>query len=69
MRRCLRKVSAPDRDEIAAGEPQTKSAAFTEARLIAEVEYRAWTDDEKLRHASYKGIRERAGDATILGFS
>ncbi|MDE3795780.1 ATP-dependent DNA ligase [Sinorhizobium meliloti] len=35
-----------------------KGAVFTEPVLIAEVEYRAWTDDGKLRHASFKGIRE-----------
>ncbi|MDX0573808.1 hypothetical protein GOD68_26695 [Sinorhizobium medicae] len=34
--------------------------------VIAEVEYRAWTDDEKLRHASFKGIRERADEATVF---
>ncbi|WP_323130703.1 hypothetical protein [Sinorhizobium medicae] len=34
--------------------------------LVAEVEYRAWTDDGKLRHASFKGIRELADDSTIF---
>ncbi|WP_412549791.1 hypothetical protein [Sinorhizobium meliloti] len=34
--------------------------------LVAEVEYRAWTDDWKLRHASFKGIREREDDATVF---
>ncbi|WP_083541682.1 hypothetical protein [Sinorhizobium americanum] len=28
--------------------------------LIAEIEYRAWTQDGKLRHPSFKGIRERS---------
>ncbi len=42
-----------------------KNAIFTEPLLVAEVEYRAWTDDWKLRHASFKGIRERADDATV----
>ncbi len=36
-----------------------KNAVFTEPLLIAEVEYRAWTDDGKLRHASFKGIKPR----------
>ncbi|MGZ2383934.1 ATP-dependent DNA ligase [Rhizobium brockwellii] len=27
-------------------------------KLIAEIEHRAWTDDGKLRHASYKRLRE-----------
>jgi len=34
--------------------------------LVAEVEYRTWTDDGKLRHASFKGIREREEDAEGL---
>ncbi|ASJ62125.1 hypothetical protein HR059_31105 (plasmid) [Sinorhizobium meliloti WSM1022] len=34
--------------------------------LVAEVEYPAWTDDGKLRHASFKGIRPREDDATSL---
>ncbi|MGO8657470.1 ATP-dependent DNA ligase, partial [Rhizobium ruizarguesonis] len=32
-----------------------KEAIFVKPKLIAEIEYRAWTDDGKLRHASYKG--------------
>ncbi len=33
------------------------AAVFTEAMLAADVEYRAWTQDGKLRHPSYKGVR------------
>lgn len=33
--------------------------------LIAEIEYRAWTTDGKLRHASYKGLRELQDNAAI----
>lgn len=33
--------------------------------LMAEIEYRAWTDDGKLRHASYKGLREVQDEATV----
>ncbi|THK38633.1 ATP-dependent DNA ligase [Ensifer sp. MPMI2T] len=43
-----------------------KGAIFTRPALVAEVEYRAWTDDGKLRHASFKGIREREDDATVF---
>ncbi|MDK1386399.1 non-homologous end-joining DNA ligase [Sinorhizobium sp. 8-89] len=43
-----------------------KGAVFTRPALVAEVEYRAWTDDGKLRHASFKGIRERADEAQIF---
>ncbi|MQW94094.1 non-homologous end-joining DNA ligase [Sinorhizobium fredii] len=35
-----------------------KGAVFTRPVLVAEVEYRAWTDESKLRHPSFKGIRE-----------
>jgi bifunctional non-homologous end joining protein LigD len=34
--------------------------------LIAEIEYRAWTDDGKLRHASYKGLRDVEDNAAVL---
>jgi bifunctional non-homologous end joining protein LigD len=26
--------------------------------LVVEVEYRGWTADQQLRHASFKGLRE-----------
>ncbi|RWH25976.1 non-homologous end-joining DNA ligase [Mesorhizobium sp.] len=42
-----------------------KNAVFTEPRLVAEIEYRNWTDDQKLRHPSFKGVRERADEATV----
>ncbi|WP_327436895.1 hypothetical protein [Sinorhizobium meliloti] len=51
------------------GQGQRKGANFTGSVLVAEVEYRAWTDDGKLRHASFKGIRELEGDATVFGLS
>ncbi|MDX2385123.1 ATP-dependent DNA ligase [Sinorhizobium medicae] len=43
-----------------------KAAVFVEPVLVAEVEYRAWTDDGKLRHASFKGIREREDEAGVF---
>ncbi|MBY3386429.1 non-homologous end-joining DNA ligase [Rhizobium laguerreae] len=42
-----------------------KGAIFVKPKLIAEIEYRAWTDDGKLRHASFKGLREAADDAAV----
>lgn len=41
-----------------------KNLVWVEPKLIAEVEYRGWTDDIRLRHASFKGLRdiEDAGD-------
>jgi bifunctional non-homologous end joining protein LigD len=35
-----------------------KNVVWLQPRLIAEIEYRAWTDDGKLRHASFKGLRD-----------
>ncbi|MEY9631275.1 bifunctional non-homologous end joining protein LigD [Sinorhizobium fredii] len=43
-----------------------KGAIFTKPLLVAETEYRAWTDEGKLRHPSFKGIRERADDAELF---
>lgn len=34
--------------------------------LIAEIAFRGWTDDGKLRHASYKGLREDADEASLF---
>ena len=42
-----------------------KNLVLTSATLIAEIEYRAWTNDGKLRHASYKGLREVQDNADI----
>ncbi|TAX99126.1 ATP-dependent DNA ligase [Rhizobium leguminosarum] len=44
-----------------------KGAIFVKPKLIAEIEYRAWTDDGKLRHASYKGLRDRKDGADVYG--
>lgn len=35
-----------------------KGAIFTAPLLAAEIEYRAWTEDGKLRHPSFKGLQE-----------
>ncbi|MBY5666632.1 non-homologous end-joining DNA ligase [Rhizobium leguminosarum] len=43
-----------------------KEAIFVKPKLIAEIEYRGWTDDDKLRHASYKGLREEQDNATVF---
>jgi bifunctional non-homologous end joining protein LigD len=35
-----------------------KNLVPTAPALIAEIEYRAWTNDGKLRHPSFKGLRD-----------
>lgn len=57
-------------DKIVTNEPaaalKRKGAVFTKPLLVAEVEYRAWTEDEKVRHPSFKGIRERSDNASVF---
>ncbi len=42
-----------------------KGAFFARPLLVADVEYRAWTQDGKLRHPSFKGVREMAGPSEV----
>ncbi|TCU04839.1 hypothetical protein [Rhizobium sullae] len=42
-----------------------RNVVYVRPKRIAEIEYRAWTHDQKLRHASYKGFRDKQDDATI----
>ncbi|MCC2626310.1 MAG: ATP-dependent ligase [Burkholderiales bacterium] len=37
---------------------ETKNAHWLKPQLIAEVEFAEWTDDLRLRHPSFKGLRE-----------
>ncbi len=37
-----------------------KGVVWVKPELVAEVEYRAWTSDGHLRHASFKGLRDAA---------
>lgn len=43
-----------------------KGLVFARPELLAEVEFRAWTDDGKLRHASFKGLRESADSTDVF---
>ncbi len=44
----------------------SKNIVWAQPTLIAEIEYRAWTHDGKLRHASYKGLREVQDNAAVF---
>lgn len=42
-----------------------KGAVFVRPLLVADIEYRAWTQDGKLRHPSFKGVREMEGPTEV----
>ncbi|MBX5015976.1 non-homologous end-joining DNA ligase [Rhizobium lentis] len=42
-----------------------RDAVFVRPELVAEIQYGGWTDDEKLRHASYKGLRDAADEEAV----
>jgi bifunctional non-homologous end joining protein LigD len=42
-----------------------KNIVWVQPTLIAEIEYRAWTLEGKLRHASYKGVRDVQDNAEV----
>lgn len=56
-------------DRIQTKSPATgskrKKAVFVEPRLAAEIEYRGWTGEGKLRHASFKGLRDEEDHVEI----
>ncbi|WFU07138.1 non-homologous end-joining DNA ligase (plasmid) [Rhizobium sp. CB3171] len=58
-----------DLDNLKTSKPavavKRKGAIWVQPTLIAEIEYRGWTDDGKLRHSSYKGLREKQDNAAV----
>lgn len=48
--------SSPFTDRLAADD--ARQVRFVRPELVAEVEFRAWTADGVLRHASFRGLRE-----------
>lgn len=46
-----------------------KHLVFAQPTLIAEIEFRGWTADGNLRHASFKGLREVQDNAAVFEIS
>ncbi|MBX5302452.1 ATP-dependent DNA ligase [Rhizobium sp. NLR12b] len=42
-----------------------KNLIWIKPTLVAQIEYRDWTHDRKLRHPSYKGLRDAADNAAV----
>ncbi len=61
LRELLNAIPA-DRPAVAL---KRKGAVFARPLLVADIEYRAWTQDGKLRHPSFKGVREMEGPAEV----
>ncbi|MGV6874167.1 DNA ligase D [Pseudochelatococcus sp. B33] len=52
----IRTTSSPFAGRLTADE--ARQVRFVRPELVAEVEFRAWTADGNLRHASFRGLRE-----------
>jgi bifunctional non-homologous end joining protein LigD len=46
-----------------------KKLVFAQPGMVVEVEFRGWSQDGKLRHASYKGVREAQDHAAVYDIS
>ena len=47
------------------GRIKGKNIVYARPDLVAEIEFRAWTGDGKLRHASFKGLRDASDEASV----
>jgi bifunctional non-homologous end joining protein LigD len=58
LRRLLSPLSRERSPFARGGAGPPRGASFCEPRLVAEVEFSGWTDGGRLRHPTYKGLRE-----------
>ncbi|QTK81967.1 ATP-Dependent DNA Ligase [Agrobacterium tumefaciens] len=59
------KVLLKRKSPPAADYDRKRKETWTQPVLIAEIEFRAWTSDGKLRHAAHKGLREIQDNADV----
>ena len=52
----LRTTTSPFADRLTADE--ARQVRYVQPTLVAEVEFRGWTTDHRLRHASFRGLRD-----------
>ncbi|NKQ87467.1 hypothetical protein C3Y91_24600 [Rhizobium sp. UPM1133] len=43
-----------------------RDAVYVKPLLVAEIEFRAWTSDGKLRHASFKGLHDPDDEPSVF---
>lgn len=53
----------------ASGTGRHKEVVWIRPELVAEVAFRAWTHDGKLRHASFKGLRNVEDAADVFNLA
>ena len=65
----FKKLNAMRQDEspfsVALTAEERRGAKFVTPELVAEVEFRAWTADRRLRHAAFRGLREDKAAADV----
>ena len=60
----LRTSTSPFNERLTA--EAARQVRYVQPELVAEIEFRSWTADENLRHASFRGLREDKAVAEIV---
>lgn len=63
LRKLMDAIRIP-KEAVDTGKKRT-NVVWVEPTLIAEINHRGWTHEGRLRHPSYKGLREKQDDAAI----